>query len=173
MYQKVAKLLRKMFRDDQVFKYGFNFSPMYRRSTGRIRQVSRDLLKVEVEIPLSYKNRNYVGAIFGGSMLSATDPIYMIQLMHILGDQYVVWDKSATIKYRRPARENINATFEFSEDEILTIKNQVSEQNEIDLVKKLNILNTRDEVVAQLEKTIYIASKTYYKKKQLARGRRR
>ena len=63
---------------------------MYRRSTGRITSVSDDLFMVKVKIPISYKNKNYVGAIFGGSMQAATDPIYMIQLLNILGDDYVV-----------------------------------------------------------------------------------
>jgi hypothetical protein len=31
--------------------------------------------------------------MFKGNVLSATDPIYMIQLLQILDDHYVVWDK--------------------------------------------------------------------------------
>ena len=73
-----------------IFKHGFNISPMYRRTTARIIYISEDLKEVKIKIPLSYKNKNYVGAIFGGSMFSATDPIYMIQLMQILGEDYVV-----------------------------------------------------------------------------------
>jgi acyl-CoA hydrolase len=60
---------------------------------------------VKVRIKLSYKNSNYVGSICGGSLLSATDPIFMIQLMNILGNKYVVWDKAAAIKFKRPAKE--------------------------------------------------------------------
>ena len=69
---------------------------MYRRSTGKVIKVSEDLLFVKIKIPISYKNRNFVGSIFGGSLFSATDPLFMIQLMNILGDNYVVWDKDAT-----------------------------------------------------------------------------
>lgn len=61
-----------------IYKYGFKISPMYRRSTGRIHKVSEDLLSFKVRIKLSYKNSNYVGSIFGGSLFSATDPIFMI-----------------------------------------------------------------------------------------------
>ena len=89
---------------------------MYRRSTGKIIEVSNDLHRVKIKLPLSYKNKNYVGAIFGGSMLSATDPIYMIQLMQILDDSYVVWDKAASIKYKRPAKETLYGEFNFSAD---------------------------------------------------------
>lgn len=60
---------------------------------------------VKVRIKLSYKNSNYVGSIFGGSLLSATDPILMVQLINILGNKHVVWDKAAAIKFKRPAKE--------------------------------------------------------------------
>ena len=172
MYKLSIKILRTFLRQDQIFKFGFNISPMYRRSTGRIKEVSVDIYKVKVKIPLSYKNRNYVGAIFGGSMFAATDPIYMIQLMQILGDKYVVWDKAATINYLRPAKENIQAIFEFTDEEIVAIKNRVVAENEINVVKRLELTNATGTIFARLEKTIYIASKDFYKKKLKARGRK-
>ncbi|WP_317131224.1 MULTISPECIES: DUF4442 domain-containing protein [unclassified Polaribacter] len=84
---------------------------MYRRTTGKIYEVSDDLCKVNVPIKLSYKDSNYVGSILGGSLFSATDPIFMIQLMNILGANYVVCDKAATIKFKRPAKENCYVNF--------------------------------------------------------------
>ena len=126
MYKIAFEFLKQFFSEAVLFKHGFNISPMYRRSVGKIISVSNNLHEVTVKIPLNYKNKNYVGAIFGGSMFSATDPIYMIQLMNILGDDYVVWDKAAEIKYKRPARENVFAKFTFSEDEINQIKEDVS-----------------------------------------------
>lgn len=86
MYRTIANIAKRFFTDAQIYKYGFNWSPMYKRSTGKIIEVSDDLHYVKIKIPLSWKNRNYVGSMFGGSMLSATDPIYMIQLINILGD---------------------------------------------------------------------------------------
>ena len=172
MQQKITQFLQKIFRPDQIFKYGFNISPMYRRSVGRIKNVSRDLMKVEVKLPINYKNRNYVGAIFGGSLFASTDPVYMIQLMHLLGDDYVVWDKSATIHYKRPAREKMSANFEFTKVEINEIKTRIDVENEIDIIKKVDIKNKNGKVFSSVEKTIYIASKAYYKKKLSARRRK-
>ncbi|MFT5821135.1 MAG: acyl-coenzyme A thioesterase PaaI-like protein [Crocinitomix sp.] len=163
MYKKLYTFLKKIFRDDQLFKYGFNLSPMYRRSVGRIKFVSRDLLIVRIEIPLNYKNVNYAGSMFGGSMFSATDPIYMIQLIQILGDDYVVWDKSAFIDYKKPARSRVHVTFEFTADEIAHIKAEVTENGRLDLVKNNDILSAKGEIFAKLEKTIFIATKVYYK----------
>lgn len=168
MYKKAFALLQKIFRTDQIFKFGFNISPMYRRSTGRVKYVSRDIHCVKVEIPISYKNRNYAGSIFGGSLFSATDPIYMIQLIQILGDDYVVWDKSAFIDYKKPARSKAYITFEFTPEEIEDIKNKVTESGRFDIVKKLEIRSAKDEVFARLEKTLFISTKAYYKAKRAA-----
>lgn len=165
MYKIAFNFLKQFFSEAALFKHGFNLSPMYRRSVGKLVFVSQDLYNVQVQIPLNYKNRNYVGAIFGGSMFSATDPIYMIQLMNILGDEYVVWDKAADIKYKRPARETAHAHFQFSEDEIKDIKVKVTAKKEIDFEKTLAITSKNDVVFAELSKTIYIAQKDYYKEK--------
>lgn len=131
-----------------------------------MKAVTPNLHVVKIEIPLSFKNRNYVGSMFGGSMQSATDPIYMIQLLAILGEKYVVWDKAATIRYKQPAREKVYATFEFTKDEIEDIKVRISLEHEIDIVKQLNLVSQEGKVFAELDKTLYVASKAYYKKKR-------
>ncbi|WP_366941118.1 DUF4442 domain-containing protein [uncultured Algibacter sp.] len=170
MYRTLTKIAEKVFTDAQIYKYGFNWSPMYRRSTAKIIEVSNDLHCVKIKIPLSWKNKNFVGSIFGGSMLSATDPIYMIQLIKILGDDYVVWDKAATIKYRRPGTETIFCEFVFSPADIVNIKKDIKDKGEIDIVKTPNIINKKGVVIAELSKTIYIADKAFYKKKRMQKS---
>ena len=166
MYQTITRIGKKFISESKLFKIGFNLSPMYRRSTGRITEVSNDLLKVKIKIPLSYKNRNYVGTIYGGSLYSATDPIYMVQLINILGKDYVVWDKSAEIKYKRPAKKVAFAIFEFTKQEIENIKERVVKEKEFDLVKELTITGPNDEVYCELSKVLYIADKNYFKEKR-------
>jgi len=172
MYQLAFKFLNKFFTKAWLFKHGFNLSPMYRRTVGKIKYVSKELNFVKVEIPLNYKNRNYVGAIFGGSLYAATDPIYMIQLMNILGDEYVVWDKAATIRYKQPAKEKAYAIFKFTEEEITTIKQRITTENEINLIKHVDIISKTGIIFAELDKTIYIASKAYYKHKLKLRNKK-
>mgnify|MGYP003990368101 CR=1 FL=1 len=153
-----------------IYKYGFNLSPMYRRSTGRIYEVSDDLISVKVRIKLTYKNSNYVGSIFGGSLFSATDPIFMIQLINILDNNYVVWDKAATIQFKRPAKETCYVDFIFTKEEIIQIKNDVAEKKEIDLIKNIKLTNKDKNIVfAEVSKVIYIADKQYYKEKRSLR----
>lgn len=167
MYAQIQKVLEKFMSKASIYKYGFNLSPMYRRSTGRICKVSDDLLSVKVSIKLSYKNSNYVGSIFGGSLFSATDPIFMIQLLNILDDNYVVWDKAGTIKFKRPAKETCYVDFIFTKDEIVQLKKDVATKNEIDLIKNIKLTNKDKSVVfAEVSKTIYIADKKHYKEKR-------
>lgn len=166
-YQKVAKIGGKIFKKKTLFKYGFNLSPMYRRSTAKVIEVSDDLLEIKIKLPISYKNKNYVNSIFGGSMFSAVDPIPMVQLINLIGDDYVVWDKSAEIFFKRSSKENLYANFFYTEDELRDIKHQVLEENEIEILKTTELTN-RDgtKVYCEVKKVIYIADKKYYKQKR-------
>lgn len=166
-YQNLAAVGTKFISKPTLFKYGFNYSPMYRRSTGKIIEISEDLLDVRVKLAISYKNRNYVNSIFGGSMFSAVDPIPMIQLMNILEDDYIVWDKSAEIFFKRPAKEDLYADFNYTLKEVEEIKKKVAEGNEFEIVKTTALTNKdRSIVYCEVKKTIYIADKTFFKNKR-------
>ena len=140
---------------------------MYRRSTGRITKASKDLLNIEIKIPISYKNKNYVNSIFGGSLFSAVDPIPMVQLINIIGNDYVVWDKSAEIRFKRPAKEDVYAAFTYTIDEIANIKEEVKEKDEIE-IRKTTILTNKDKstIFCEVKKTLYIADKSFYRNKR-------
>lgn len=165
MYRRLKIFLSRFFKPSTIYKYGLNWSPMYRRTTAKLIDVSDDLHKVVITLRLNWKNKNYVGSIFGGSMLAATDPIYLIQLIQILGDDYVVWDKAVTARYKRPAKSRIYGTFLFSEEEIKDIKNKIAESHEIDITKTMNLIDEKQQIIATFSKTLYIADKQFYKEK--------
>ena len=166
-YKKATKIGLKLFSKNTFFKYGFNYSPMYRRSTGKVIYTSEDLLTVKVKIPINYKNRNYMGSIFGGSMFASVDPIPMVQLIQLLGEEYVVWDKSAQIRFKRPAREDLYAKIEYSIPELDTIKKTVATENEFEITKTTKLTNKSETIVfCEIDKVLYIASKTYFKEKR-------
>jgi len=166
-YQKLTAFGKRFVSYNVLFKYGFNLSPMYRRSTGSILAVSKDLSRITIKIPISWKNKNYVGTIFGGSMFSAVDPIPMVQLINLIGDDYVVWDKSATIKFKRPAKETLYAEFVFDKEELEIIKKRVETENEIEITKE-TVLTNKDRTTefCIVQKTIYVADKDFYKQKR-------
>jgi len=166
IYQNIITLASTLIGRSNAFKYGFNLSPMYRRSTAKILSISKDMLCIAIKLPISYKNKNYVNSIFGGSMFSATDPIAMTQLISILGDNYVVWDKSSEIFFKRPAKENLYATFTFTKEEVQAIIDNVATEKETTITKVIS-LTSKDKTITYCEvhKVIYIASKAFYKEK--------
>jgi hypothetical protein len=167
IYRKLEVIGSKYIGKPKLFKYGFNLSPMYRRSTARIINISEDLLNVQIKLPISYKNKNYVNSIFGGSMFAAVDPIPMIQLINLLDKNFVVWDKSAEIYFKRPAKEDLYADFTFTLEELDAIKNKIIQQNELEIVKTTLLTNKEKSITyCEVRKTIYIADKSYFKKKR-------
>ena len=62
-----------------------NIYPPYLGAGVRVTHISDDFRDVEVEMPLRFYNRNYVGTHFGGSLYSMVDPFYMLMLINILG----------------------------------------------------------------------------------------
>lgn len=171
-YQKMTAFGKRFVSYHILFKYGFNLSPMYRRSTARVHEVSKDLSQITIKLPLSWKNKNYVGTIFGGSMFAAVDPIPMVQLINLLDEDYVVWDKSAVIKFKRPAKETLYANFVFSKDEVDRIKARVENEREIEIIKSTSLTNKEgDKAYCLVEKTIYIANKEFYKQKRKSKSK--
>lgn len=165
MYKSGTEFLKQYFKVSTIYKYGFNWSPMYRRTTAKLVEVSDDLHYVKIRLKLNWKNRNYAGTIFGGSMLAATDPIYMIQLLQILGNDYVVWDKAVEARYKKPARSTIYGEFIFTEEEIKTIKQKIEEHKQTDIVKTMDLVDEDQQTIATFNKTLYIADKRFYKEK--------
>lgn len=171
VYEKLMDGLSKYVGKPTLFKWGFNLSPMYRRSTGKVVYVSDDMLDIRVRIPISWRNRNYVNSIFGGSMFSAVDPMPMVQLIQLLDKNYVVWDKSAEILFKRPAREDLYAEFEYTQEEVEALKRRVAEEKEFTFEKVTQLTDKdRKTVYCEVRKQIYIADRAFYKEKLAKRS---
>ena len=171
MYQNVARLGQRFFSRAFLFKYGFNFSPMYRRSCSRVVDVTKDLKAIRIRLKYSYKNKNYVGSIFGGSLFSAVDPFPMVQLINIIDRDYVIWDKAAQIRFRRPAFEDLYADFTYTDVELKEIRKRVQQEKEIEIIKSTSLRNkSGDTVFCTVDKTLYIADKQYFKTKRKKRS---
>jgi len=166
--EKLVSIGASILGTGRMFKMLFNLSPMYRRSGGRLVKVTDDLKYVKIKLPLNYKTRNYVGTLYGGHMYSCVDGIYMIQLVRILGKDYVVWDKSATIKFKRPGDKTLYAEFVISESLLEQIKCEITELNEKDYHLMVDLKDAEGNVYANIEKVIYIADKNFYREKKKA-----
>src|SRR6201992_2668960 len=109
-----------------------NLYPPYLGAAIRIRHISEDFRHVEVEMPLRFYNRNYFGTHFGGSLYSMCDPIYVLMLVNILGPDYIVWDKAASIRFKRPGKGLVKASFHLSEEQISEIRAAADKQAKVE-----------------------------------------
>lgn len=137
----------------------FNIFPAYRGTGGRVRYIASDFKEIRVELPHSWRTRNYVGTIFGGSMYGCVDPMYMIMLLRLLGPEYIVWDKAATIRFRKPGRGTLHATFRISDEELAAIRAAAASGEPIDRVYNVELADRDGVVHASIEKVIYIRRK--------------
>lgn len=127
-----------------------------RGTGGRLKYIAEDWSEVRLDLPLSWRTRNYVGTIFGGSIYSAVDPIYMLMPIHRLGSDFVVWDKSASIQFKKPGRETLHANFLISDEELAAIRGELESQRSIDRSYTVELGNGSGIVCATVEKIIYI-----------------
>ena len=141
------------------FRWFWNFFPAYRGTGARVIYIADDFREVRIKLPLSWRSRNYVGSIFGGSLYGSVDPIYMLMLIHILGPEYVVWDKAAKIRFRKPGKKTLYAEFNLSNDEISEIKRLAESERSIDRIYNVELKDKDGVVHAQIEKTLYISKK--------------
>lgn len=163
LYKGLYSVAKHLLSPQSFFKFGFNYSPMYRRTTGRIVSVSDDLRDVRVKLPFSYRNKNMAGTIFGGSLFSAVDPISMVQLNFILGNEYIIWDKSAEINFKIPAKEDVYIKFLIDDKMLENIRNGVISHQKYDLTLHLLVTNEAEtKVFCVVNKVVYIAEKEYY-----------
>jgi len=137
----------------------FNLFPAFRGTGARIDEISDDYRRIRIRIPLNWRTRNYVGTIYGGSMYGAVDPIYMIMLIKNLGSEYVVWDKAATIRFKKPGKETLFAEFRLDQREINEIKLILRDQKSVDRIYTVEITDSAGTVHCVVEKTLYIARK--------------
>ncbi len=137
-------------------RWGFNLFPAFRGTGARITYIAGDYREMHVKLPLNWRTRNYVGTIFGGSLYGAVDPHYMIMLIKILGRGYVVWDKAATIRFRKPGRGTLYARFLISEEEIAEIRRLLETELSIDRLYQVELKDAEGVVHAVVDKTIYI-----------------
>jgi hypothetical protein len=140
----------------RLLRLGFNWFPAYRGTGGRITYIARDWREIRVRLPLSLRTRNYVGTLFGGSMYGAVDPIYMVMLIRALGPGYVVWDKAASIRFRRPGRTTLFARFVLDDGELDAIREALRTAPTVDRVYTVELADAEGVVHATVEKTIHV-----------------
>lgn len=134
----------------------FNFYPPYLGAGIRIKEIAPDLSYFRSEMNLRFYNRNYVGVHFGGSLYSMCDPFFMLILLEKLGSDYIVWDKAGNMIFVKPGMGKVIAEFRISDSEIQRIKDEIEVKKKGDYLFTTEVKSEEGEIIAKLEKTVYI-----------------
>lgn len=142
-----------------VLRRIINLYPPYLGAGVRVERIAADWRELVVSMDLRWYNRNYVGTHFGGSLYTMVDPFFMLMLLNLLGDDYIVWDRRSRIDFEAPGRGRVKARFRVGDDELDEIRRKT-----IGGAKHLHdfcvqVVDPAGRVVAKVVKTLYIRRK--------------
>jgi len=146
-------------RSKRYMRMLLNVWPPFLGAGIRVRRLAADWREIDVEMKLRWWNANYVGTHYGGSLYSMTDPFFMVMLIENLGTDYIVWDKSASIRFKKPGRGVVSASFRLSDEQIEEIKRALNEQEKIERTFAVEVKDESGSVIAVVEKLLHIRRK--------------
>lgn len=136
-----------------------NFWPPFIGAGVKVIYISDDFTAIDVEMKLRFWNKNYVGVHFGGSLYAMVDPFFMLMLMENLGKDYIVWDKAATIRFKKPGKGIVRASFRLSQDQISSVKHDADQSAKVEPKFQVEIIDKHGVVIAEVEKLLYVRRK--------------
>ena len=136
-----------------------NFYPPYLGAGIKVKHISDDFTRIDVQMKMHWWNKNLFGTHFGGSLSSMTDPFYVFILMMNLGKGYVIWDKSSKIEFIKPGKGTMTCSFQLNQSEIELIKLQVDEKGKMTTPLKVEIRDKQKGLIATVDKQVYIRKK--------------
>jgi acyl-coenzyme A thioesterase PaaI-like protein len=147
--------LRQRFLEKAI-----NFYGPFLGAGVKLEDMSKDYRYAKVTMPLRFYNKNYMGTQFGGSLYSMVDPWYMLMLIKNLGKEYIVWDKGANIRFKKPGKGKVYAEFTLSESIIQEIKSHVDVNTKMDYVFNVEIKDDQGKLICEVDKVVYIRKKS-------------
>lgn len=143
-------------RHPRAFRHLLNFYPPFRGTGAWVTHIADDWSEMRIRLPLSWRTRNYVGTIFGGSLYASVDPHFMFMLMHRLGPEYLVWDKGASIRFRKPGRAQLYAVCRMPDAEVAEVRRLLETTEKVDRNYAVDLMDAAGVVHATVEKTVNV-----------------
>ena len=148
--------IMNLFSHPTLFRYVMNFWPPFLGAGIHVSRISRDWRMITTELRHYGLNRNYMGTHFGGSLFAMTDPFYMLMLIKNLGKRYHVWDKAGAIEFMKPVKNRVAANFLLSSDRLEHIRKATADGEKHFETFTVEVKDRTGEMVAKVQKTIYI-----------------
>jgi acyl-coenzyme A thioesterase PaaI-like protein len=143
----------------RTLRFAMNLWPPFFGAGIRVQHIAPDFRSATVDMRLRWTNRSHVGTHFGGSLYAMVDPFLMVMLLHQLGGEYRVWDKSGSIEYLAPGRGRVWARMDLGDKELEQIRQMTEEGDKHLHLFSIDIKDDEGMVVARVEKLIYIRRK--------------
>jgi hypothetical protein len=83
----------------------------------------------------------------------------MLMLIKNLGPGYIVWDKAATIRFKKPGKRTLYAQFVLDAQELQVILSGLSRVPSLERTYHVDLVDAEGVVHASVEKLIYIRKK--------------
>lgn len=151
IYRKIAKRLPV-----ERFLPLMNLYPPYVGAGIRVRGLPGTPFAVESTMKLGLANQNFMGTHFGGSLYAMCDPFFAFILIQALGDGFTVWDKAASIRFRRPGVGKVSAEFRIDAERIDAIREEARRTGKSEPVLETVVIGEGGEVVAEVEKVVWV-----------------
>ena len=143
----------------RALRRGVNLWPPFLGAGIRVKRIASDMKAIDVEMKLRWWNANYVGTHFGGSLFAMTDAFYMLMLMANLGRDYIVWDKAASIRYRKPGKGTVRAEFRLSDAQLDDIRDKLKALPKYEPAFRVEVKDEQGIVIAEVEKLLHVRLK--------------
>ncbi len=136
-----------------------NWYPPYLGMGIHVRSAAEDHTRFEVELRSRWYNRNLFGTHFGGALYAMADPFFVFIVTMNLGRGYIVWDKSASIDFLKPAKGTILGVFEIDSERLDEIRAEVDELGKNTYHFEADLVDEAGLVVARVSKEVYVRAK--------------
>ena len=156
-YQRCGYPLRSMTTKQRLLMALINVYPPY--VAAGIRARTPDEWSIESRMRLRFYNRNLFGTHFGGSLYAMCDPFFVFLLVKHLGPDYLVWDKAAAVRFRKPGKGLVRALFRVTPEEVAGIRAKADAGEKVEPVYLVEVKDEAGEVVAVVEKTLWVKRK--------------
>ncbi|MGJ0183407.1 DUF4442 domain-containing protein [Corynebacterium glyciniphilum] len=125
----------------------------------KIRDFADDGSRVIVTHRPGRLTKNAVGTAFGGTILSMTDPFYMLASMARLGREYNVWDIKAEIDFVKPGRGTITADMRIDDATYDLIRERTADGAKYLHWFEVDVTDEQGDTVARVRRQVYYRRK--------------
>lgn len=138
---------------------GLNAWPTFVGQKISVTHIAEDWSQASVRMELTEENGNYYGTAFGGTLFSMVDPFFVILAAQQLGDEFIVWDKSAQIDFLAPGRTAITAHVQMPADIVAQMRAEADDGSKVLRWFEVDFIDEFGHVIAQAHRQLYVRRK--------------